>query len=53
MFGSRSCSAPNYGRVFVAKMAAVACLLALSALNRQRLTPRLDTTEGIVKLTLW
>ena len=31
----------DYGRIFLAKMAAVLCLLALAALNRQRLTPML------------
>ncbi len=32
----------GYGRIFLAKMAAVLCLLGLAALNRQRLTPLLS-----------
>jgi copper transport protein len=36
----------TYGRVFLAKMGAVVCLLALAALNRQRLTPMLRLKEA-------
>lgn len=35
----------DYGRVFLAKMAGVLCLLGLAVLNRQRLTPRLGLSE--------
>jgi copper transport protein len=36
----------DYGRIFLAKMAAVLCLLALAALNRQRLTPSLGAKDA-------
>ena len=39
-------TASPYGRVFLGKMAAVALLLALAALNRFRLTPALGTPGG-------
>ena len=35
-----------YGRIFLAKMAAVLCLLSLAALNRQRLTPMLARKDA-------
>ncbi|MEZ0172275.1 copper resistance CopC/CopD family protein [Microvirga sp. TS319] len=36
----------DYGRIFLAKMAAVGGLLALAALNRQRLTPMLGRKDA-------
>jgi copper transport protein len=36
----------DYGRVFLAKMVAVVCLLGLAGLNRQRLTPALGLKEA-------
>ena len=41
----------GYGRIFLAKMAAVLCLLGLAALNRQRLTPMLSRKDGWVPLS--
>jgi putative copper resistance protein D len=35
----------SYGRLIVAKLALVACLLAVAALNRLRLTPRLQSRD--------
>lgn len=42
-----------YGRVFLAKMAAVALVLALAAFNRQRLTPMLRSQTSGAKYLFW